>query len=46
MVANPVFFGYLWYNIALARNKPGWIGAITFLPIVNLFTMGYLAFSD
>lgn len=38
-------FGYLWYMAAVARGKQGWIGAITVLPIVGLFTMGYLAFS-
>lgn len=40
-----VLFGYLWYMVAVARGKQGWIGAITVLPVVGLFTMGYLAFS-
>lgn len=38
-------FGLLWYKIALARGKKGWIGIITVVPVVGLFTMGYLAFS-
>jgi hypothetical protein len=39
-------FVYLWYKIALARNKPGWIGILTIIPIANFVAMGYLAFSD
>lgn len=38
--------GYLYYKIALARNKPGWMGILMFLPLVNLVVIGYLAFSD
>jgi hypothetical protein len=34
-----------WYKIAIARGKEGWIGAITVIPMVGLFTMGYLTFS-
>ncbi|KPK98306.1 MAG: hypothetical protein AMJ95_04925 [Omnitrophica WOR_2 bacterium SM23_72] len=46
-----VFFGlglcaYIWYRIALALNKPGWIGALACLPLANLVVMGYLAFSE
>jgi hypothetical protein len=39
-------FGYLWYRIALARNKPGWLGILGCLPFVNFVVMGYLAFSE
>ena len=39
------FFAYLWYRIAIALNKPGWIGALTIIPIANLVIIGYLAFS-
>lgn len=46
VLANAAFFVYLWYKIALARNKPGWLGILTILPIANLVIMGYLAFSD
>lgn len=41
-----VFFGYLWYKIALVLKKPGWVGALCVLPLVNLVIMGYLAFSS
>ena len=37
---------YIWYKIALVRNKPGWLGILACLPIVNLVIIGYLAFSD
>lgn len=40
------FFGFLWYRIALARNKPGWVGILAVVPVLNLFIYGYLAFSD
>ncbi|MCK9614827.1 MAG: hypothetical protein M0R48_04895 [Candidatus Omnitrophica bacterium] len=39
-------FVYVWYKIAIARNKPGWVGILTILPIANLVIMGYLAFSE
>jgi len=45
-LANLAFAAYLWYNIALARNKPGWIGILTCLPLAGLVVMGYLAFSE
>lgn len=45
-LCNLFLFGYLWYMIALARGKEGWVGAITLIPVVGLFTMGYLAFSQ
>jgi len=40
------FSGYLWFKIAEARNKEGWIGVLCVLPLVNLAVMGYLAFTD
>ena len=39
-------FVYMWYKIAIARNKPGWIGILTIIPIANLAVMGYLAFAE
>ena len=39
------FSGYLWYRIAVALNKPGWLGALIIIPVVNFVIMGYLAFS-
>lgn len=44
-ICDLLLFGFIWYKIALARGKEGWIGAITIIPVVGLFTMGYLAFS-
>ena len=44
-VCDLFLFGFIWYRIALARGKEGWLGAITIIPVVGLFTMGYLAFS-
>jgi len=44
-LCNLALFGYLWYMVAIARGKQGWIGAITVIPVVGLVTMGYLAFS-
>lgn len=29
------FSGYLWYKIALARNKKGWIGALMAISVLN-----------
>lgn len=39
-------FVYMWYKIAIARNKPGWVGILTIIPIANLAVMGYLAFAE
>lgn len=40
------FSGFLWYKIALVRNKPGWIGALTCVPLFGLIALGYLTFQD
>jgi len=49
-IAGPLIFlafcGYLWYKVALARKKPGWVGILWVIPLVNLVVMGYLAFSE
>lgn len=44
-ICDLLLFGFIWYKIALARGKQGWIGAVTVIPVVGFFTMGYLAFS-
>jgi len=44
-ICDLLLFGFIWYKIALARGKEGWIGAITVIPVVGLFAMSYLAFS-
>lgn len=46
MVAFSAFSAFFWYKIALTRNKPGWLGLLTFLPLVNFVIIGYLAFSS
>lgn len=46
IVCGMFFTGFIWYKIALARNRPGWIGVLAIIPLVNLFIMGYLAFLD
>jgi len=40
-----VFYAYLWCRIAVALNKPSWLGVLVIIPIVNLVIIGYLAFS-
>jgi len=39
-------FVFIWYKIALTLNKPGWWGILTMIPFVNLFALGFLAFSE
>jgi hypothetical protein len=46
IACTAVFNGFVWYKIALARNKPGWVGVLSVIPIVHLGVMGYLAFSE
>jgi len=46
IVVSLGFTGFIWYRIALTRNKPGWIGILSIIPIVNFAIMGYLAFTD
>ncbi len=49
ILANIYFIGltiFMWYKIAIARGRPGWVGILTIIPIANLVIMGYLAFSE
>ena len=46
IIVGPVFTGFIWYKISLARNKPSWIGILAAIPILNFAIMGYLAFTD
>lgn len=46
MVVNFALGGFLWFKIAKARNKPGWLGILAVVPIAGLVVFGYLAFSD
>ncbi|MDD5584265.1 MAG: hypothetical protein PHV55_04330 [Candidatus Omnitrophica bacterium] len=40
------FSGFLWYKIAIARGKPGWIGVLVLVPLAGIAVMGYLAFTE
>ena len=35
-----------WWSIAEKRNKPGWLGILMIIPVVNLIVPGILAFSE
>lgn len=35
-----------WWRIAEERDKPGWYGILTLIPIVNLIIIGIIAWSD
>lgn len=43
---NFVMFIALWWSLAEEMRKPGFVGLLMFIPIVNLFVPLYLAFSD
>lgn len=47
IILSLCYSAYLWYRIGLARNKePQWIGVLVAVPVVGIFVMGYLAFSE
>jgi len=46
ILASLLLSGYFWYRMALARNKPGWVGILVCIPLAGLVIMGYLAFSE
>ena len=39
------FLTFNWYKIAVVLNKPGWIGLLMIIPVVNFIVLGYFAFS-
>ena len=39
-------FLWWWWKIAEARRKSGWLGLLIIIPVVNLVTLGVLAWSD
>ncbi|MDD5512779.1 MAG: DUF5684 domain-containing protein, partial [Candidatus Omnitrophica bacterium] len=45
-LVNLGLFGFFWFKIAEARGKPGWMGILCVLPLVNLVMMGVIAFSE
>lgn len=40
------FNAFIWYKVALARSKPGWIGILVGFPLIGFIFMGLLAFSE
>ena len=36
----------IWMDVAVARNKPNWLGVLMIVPGANFIVPGYLAFSD
>lgn len=40
------YFGRIACNTADARDLPGWMGLLLFVPILNLFVYPYFAFHD
>ena len=40
------YFGWISWNTAVARDLPGWVGLLLFVPIINFFVYPYLAFHD
>lgn len=40
------YFGQIAWNTAVARDCPGWVGLLCFVPLANLFVYPYLAFHD
>jgi len=40
------FAGYIWWKIAEARGKPGWLGILCVLPLASFVGMGILAFTE
>lgn len=41
-----VVFALVWVDIAQARRQSPWLGILTAVPVVNLITIGILAFSE
>ncbi len=41
-----VFMAVIWWKITENTNKPGWIGLLMLIPVVNLFVGYYIAFVD
>ncbi len=40
------YFGRIACNTAIARNLPGWMGLLLFVPILNFFVYAYFALHD
>lgn len=40
------YFARLFWNTAIERDLPGWIGLLLFIPVVNFLVYPYIAFHD
>ncbi|MCD4782606.1 MAG: DUF5684 domain-containing protein [Candidatus Eremiobacteraeota bacterium] len=45
-IANIVAAIIIWMDIAVARNKPNWVGVLIIVPFVGILIPAYLAFAD
>src|SRR4051812_21733280 len=45
-IVNIIIMILMWIGVCEARGKPGLLTIALILPLVNLFAIGYLAFSD
>jgi hypothetical protein len=45
-IVNFICFIVLWVKVCQARGKPGWMGILMILPLVNIGMILYLAFSE
>ena len=43
---NIVMMIIWWWSVAEKRNKPGWLGILMIIPVVNFIVLGILAFSE
>lgn len=43
---NLVLVGFVWWQIAENTNKPGWIGLLMLIPLVNLGVGYYIAYVE
>ena len=45
-ILNIVMMIVWWWSVAEKRNKPGWLGILMIIPVVNFIVLGILAFSE
>lgn len=45
-VVNIGYYGLLWIDVSRDLGRPGWWGAMIFVPVANLIIPGFLAFAD
>ena len=44
-MTGAIFFVLVWAAISVKRKKSKWLGVLMIIPIANLITLGYLAYS-